>query len=59
MITIVKKEENVKDGNILEITGKSTDQKPTENISNGSSYIEIDTGKIYFYDKETEQWLEF
>lgn len=45
-----------------ELRGLSTDEKPTEvgdkTIGNGSVFIEIDTGKLYFYDKENEQWKE-
>lgn len=60
MITIIRKESDIKNGNkpVLQITGKSTDEKPTD-VNNGSQFIEIDTGKLYFYDKEAEQWLEF
>lgn len=47
---------------IFELRGKSTDTKPTEingkTIDNGSTYIEIDTGKIYMYDLSTETWNE-
>jgi hypothetical protein len=42
----------------LEFRGLSTDQKPTENVDNGSIYIEIDTGKFYLFDLENEQWNE-
>ena len=46
----------------LELRGLSTDEKPTEvngkKVDNGSVFIEIDTGKIYFYDLENEQWEE-
>lgn len=46
----------------VELRGLSTDTKPTtingENIDNGSTFIEIDTGKIYFYDLENEEWKE-
>lgn len=46
----------------VELRGLSTDEKPTEIndkiIDNGSVFIEIDTGKIYFYDLENEQWNE-
>ena len=62
MITIAKTTEgNTQDRNnpILEIRGLSTDNKPTENITNGSSFIEMNTGKIYFYNAESEQWIEF
>lgn len=44
------------------LRGLSTDTKPTEvndkKIDNGSVFIEIDTGKFYFYDLENEQWKE-
>lgn len=45
-----------------ELRGLSTDEKPTEangkKIANGSVFIEIDTGKIYFFDLENETWEE-
>lgn len=40
-----------------EFVGLSTDTKPTGDIPNGSSFFEIDTLKIYFYDKENEDWI--
>lgn len=47
---------------VVELRGLSTDEKPTvfngKNIENGSQFIEIDTGKIYVYDLENEQWRE-
>ena len=46
----------------VEMRGLSTDTKPTEfdgrNIDNGSIFVEIDTGSIYFYDLDNEQWME-
>ena len=53
MITIYSKTENS-----VEMRGLSTDTKPTENVNNGATYIEIDTGKIYMFDKENSQWKE-
>ena len=45
-----------------ELRGMSTDTKPTEiginKISNGSVFIEIDTGKLFFYDEENQEWNE-
>lgn len=38
--------------------GLSTDEKPTENITNGSIFIEIDTGKLYMFDLESTEWKE-
>lgn len=59
MITVYR-ESGIADGNIgeLEYRGLSTDEKPTENIVNGSVFIEIDTGKVYMYDLENEEWKE-
>ena len=41
-----------------ELRGLSTDQKPTERIGNGSIFIEMDTGKVYMFDKENVEWRE-
>ena len=44
----------------VELRGLSTDTKPTEIdgkiIDNGSVYIEVDTGNVFFYDLENEKW---
>lgn len=69
MITLTQTKEvekyrvNPEEGNItVELRGLSTDTKPTtfngKDIDNGSEFIEIDTGKIYLFDKENEQWKE-
>lgn len=46
----------------VELRGLSTDTKPTEvnerEVGNGSTFIEIDTGKIFFCDAENEEWKE-
>lgn len=45
---------------IGELRGLSTDTKPTEmegyEITNGCIFLEIDTGDIYIYDAENEEW---
>lgn len=46
----------------LSFKGLSTDTKPTENygslpILNGSSFFEMDTQEVYFYDGATNTWL--
>lgn len=38
--------------------GLSTDDKPTQNIGNGSKFIEMDTSKIYLFDAENVKWIE-
>lgn len=48
---------------IGELRGLSTDTKPSEieghEITNGCIFLEMDTGKIYFYDLENDTWHEF
>lgn len=66
MISIYEKSNtrtnNEGDTKELEFRGLSTDEKPVEigdkDISNGSVFIEIDTGKIYFFDLENKEWKE-
>lgn len=49
---------NVTGTNACEIYGLSTDTKPTDDsIKNGYAFIEMDTGKLYFYDEAGTQWL--
>lgn len=42
-----------------ELCGLSTDSKPTARLANGSRFIEMDTGKLYFFDEAGSQWVEF
>lgn len=41
-----------------EFYGKSTDTKPTKNVSNGDIFYEMDTSTVYMYDEQTSTWLE-
>jgi len=50
----------------LNYRGLSTDEKPTmhttpggieERIPNGSTFYEMDTGKLYMWDVENSEWL--
>lgn len=36
----------------------STDEKPVSGVGNGSILVEIDTGKVYFFDAAGSQWVE-
>jgi hypothetical protein len=38
---------------------KSTDTKPTGVATNGQPLVEIDTGKIYHFDGDTGEFVEF
>lgn len=48
---------------VLEFRGLSSDIKPigfykgTE-IINGSAFLEIDTGSVFFYNAEAQTWIE-
>ena len=46
----------------MELRGLSTDEKPKvinrAIVDNGSSFIEIDTGKVFLYDLDSETWKE-
>ena len=46
----------------LELFGLSTDEKPIgmyegKYITNGSLFLEIDTGIVSIYDEENQQWI--
>lgn len=47
---------------LVDLVGLAEDDKPTtiKNgvADNGSTFIEIDTGKLYMYDLENEEWKE-
>lgn len=52
MVTIVTEE-----GGYADIRGLSTDEKPVDDdIMNGSTFTEIDTGKVSFFDAESKSW---
>lgn len=37
--------------------GRSIDDKPLD-VENGSTFKEIDTGRVFRYDKENNIWIE-
>lgn len=48
----------VPDKRYIEASGLSTDSKPTQNIVNGSIFVEVDTGKVYFFNEAASSWVE-
>ena len=36
----------------------STESKPTAIIATGSIMVEVDTGKVFFYNATSEAWVE-
>ena len=43
---------------LVRLAFKSTDSKPTTGIMNGSTAIEVNTGKQYVFDEESGDWTE-
>lgn len=48
---------------VMELNGLSTDDKPITTfkgvkIPNASTFLEMDTSKVYMYDAENDQWNE-
>ena len=41
---------------VFKLIGKSTDEKPIS--TNGSCFVEMDTGKEYFFDGDEQGWFE-
>ena len=41
-----------------EISGDSTDTKPTAGICGGSIFVESDTGKVFFFSEKSGDWVE-
>ena len=53
------KSEYVGDGvSLLEVYCLSSETKPTENIAMGSTAVEVDTGKVYFFNEAAGSWVE-
>lgn len=53
---------NASDGEVtintgFDLRGKSTDTKPLD-VPNGSTFLEMDTSKVFAFDEEGSQWLE-
>lgn len=47
---------------VAEYRGLSTDEKPIlaneKKVANGSTFLEMDTGKVFLYDEEHDEWIE-
>lgn len=56
MITLTNTIFITNERSINEYIGLSTDDKPTGEL-NGSSFYEMDTQKMYYYDEDTDTWV--
>lgn len=45
-------------GRYHEFSGLSTDTKPTLDIGTGSIFTEVDTGKVFFFNAASSEWVE-
>ena len=45
-------------GGYMEFAGLSTEDKPTDGVAMGSIFVEVNTGKVYFYNSQAESWVE-
>lgn len=41
-----------------ELYGKSTDTKPVNGVNNSDIFYEMDTKKVFLFDKDASVWLE-
>ena len=66
MVTIVKTNYVTTDKSgkyfIGDLAGLAADDKPTEiedmKVGNGCTYMAVDTGDVYLYDLENEEWTK-
>ena len=44
---------------VIDAAGLSTDTKPTgTTIATGSTFMEVDTGSVYFYNEANQTWVK-
>ena len=55
MVRIIKEKALISDAFYKEAACLSTDEKPT-GCATGSLCLEVDTGDVYAYDEEGEEW---
>lgn len=61
MVRFVQTAQHISDGNVLsQIEGSclKADTKPTAGIANGSIMVEVDTGKVFFFNEGAGTWVE-
>lgn len=49
---------NANNDAVWELIGLSTDEKPIDGIPNGSTFQEMNTGKMFMFDAESKTWHE-
>lgn len=44
--------------NIANLFGTSSDSKPTTGYANGSTFVEVNTGKLFLFNEAAQTWVE-
>ncbi len=44
--------------NIANLFGTSSDSKPTTGYANGSTFVEVNTGKLFLFNETAGTWVE-
>ncbi len=50
---------NIENQMKAELYGLSSDTKPVQEVPNGSTFVEMNTGKVFFFNAKTKTWVEF
>lgn len=61
MVTSVTNVQETKNGHdyvYREYVGLSTDAKPTTGVFNGSTFFEMNTGKVFMFNATSLTWVE-
>lgn len=57
MIRVLTRIPQDDDIHYVEMAGLSTDDKPAKKYATGSSFLEVDTGNVFFFDEESCTWI--
>ena len=58
MVRILESKSLQTDLMYIEAAGLSTDEKPTSKVATGSTFFEVDTGKVFAFDEVSQEWDE-
>ena len=56
--TLVEVKEQGEELYIANLFGTSSDSKPTTGYANGSTFVEVNTGKLFLFNEATGAWVE-
>lgn len=56
--TLVEVTEQGEELYIANLFGASSDSKPTTGYANGSTFVEVNTGKLFLFNEAAQTWVE-